>query len=442
MTLDEVRGLKEPRLQEICSHVSDVAGSTPAMALYVPGRIELLGKHTDYAGGVSVTCASSRRMVAIVHTVKDRALLIEDAVTGQAERIGFDDTESPKGWVSYAHAAMRRTLRTAGRPSRGIRIVFSGDIPRAAGMSSSSALLTMCVLGMYLIPEVAASGLVNGPEELSGFLGAVESGAAFGVLRGDEGVGTKGGSQDHTAIVMSLDGVASVFGYHPVQRLVELPWPSDMHLMIGVSGVRAPKRTRALGAYNAASDLATRLGVAWARSHPEDEPLLGAALESDLFEETAMIEIIDSIANGPDDREALWHRFSQFHDECTVVIPDALDAWQSEDWTAFGEAVSRSQEMASEWLGNQIPETNVLARLARESGALAASAFGAGYGGSVWALVPAGQSAAVMERWSTAYTELYPEHAAKAHFFRDRPSAGVRVIGAPPELDALLETSD
>ena len=411
------------------------------MALYVPGRIELLGKHTDYAGGVSVTCASSRRMVAIVHAVKDRALLIEDAVTGQAERIAFDDAESPKGWASYAHAAMRRTLRGAGRPSRGVRIVFSADIPRAAGMSSSSALLTLCVLGMYLIPEVSASGMVDSPEALSGFLGAVESGAAFGGMNGDHGVGTKGGSQDHTAIVMSLDGVASVFGYHPVQRLVEVPWPSDMHLIVGVSGVRAPKRTRALGAYNAAADLAARLGAAWAQTHPQDEPLLGAALESDLFEEAVMMEIIDGIATGPDDREALWQRFSQFHDECTVVIPGALDAWQSEDWTAFGEAVSRSQEMASEWLGNQIPETDALARLAIESGALAASAFGAGYGGSVWALVPAGQSAAVMEQWSKAYTDLYPEHAAKAHFFRDRPSEGVRVIGAPPALDALLGTT-
>ncbi len=50
----------------------------------------------------------------------------------------------------------------------------------------------------------------------------------------------------------------------------------------------------------------------------------------------------------------------------------------------------RSQEAAERWLGNQIPETIALARLARHVGATAASAFGAGFGGSVWALVPGG----------------------------------------------------
>ena len=54
---------------------------------------------------------------------------------------------------------------------------------------------------------------------------------------------------------------------------------------------------------------------------------------------------------------------------------------------AFGDLVDRSQQLAERRLGNQVPETIELARSARELGARAASAFGAGFGGSVWALV-------------------------------------------------------
>ena len=53
----------------------------------------------------------------------------------------------------------------------------------------------------------------------------------------------------------------------------------------------------------------------------------------------------------------------------------------------FGKLVDESQVAAEELLGNQVPETISLAKHARALGAYAASAFGAGFGGSVWALV-------------------------------------------------------
>jgi len=58
------------------------------------------------------------------------------------------------------------------------------------------------------------------------------------------------------------------------------------------------------------------------------------------------------------------------------------------DGAALGGLVDRSQELTTTHLRNQVPETIFLAKAAREEGAIAASAFGAGFGGSVWALVP------------------------------------------------------
>jgi galactokinase len=75
--------------------------------------------------------------------------------------------------------------------------------------------------------------------------------------------------------------------------------------------------------------------------------------------------------------------------------------------------VDQSQQAAEKLLGNQIPETSFLARQARKLGAVAASAFGAGFGGSVWALVPEVEAHAFRARWADAYAKEFPV-AAKA----------------------------
>ena len=87
-------------------------------------------------------------------------------------------------------------------------------------------------------------------------------------------------------------------------------------------------------------------------------------------------------------------------------------------------------------LGNQIEETVALVRLAEKSGAFAASAFGAGFGGAVWAAAPADTAGAVLERWRSAYATRFPARAAGIWSGLMSPSAGMRdsrEIPAPSE---------
>jgi galactokinase len=58
--------------------------------------------------------------------------------------------------------------------------------------------------------------------------------------------------------------------------------------------------------------------------------------------------------------------------------------------------------------------------MARESGAIASSAFGAGFGGSVWAMVPADDTTDFLQRWTDMYRAAYPETGARAAFFVTR----------------------
>ena len=80
---------------------------------------------------------------------------------------------------------------------------------------------------------------------------------------------------------------------------------------------------------------------------------------------------------------------------------EAADAFRAADVSRVTALADASQADAETLLGNQVPETIALARAAREQGAFAACSFGAGFGGSVWALVE-GDAEAFARRWDAA----------------------------------------
>jgi galactokinase len=97
------------------------------------------------------------------------------------------------------------------------------------------------------------------------------------------------------------------------------------------------------------------------------------------------------------------NRFEQFLLESETIIPQAGDALARGDLKSFGSLVDQSQHATEHLLGNQVPETVWLAAEARALGAHAASAFGAGFGGSVWALVDRSDAEHFATRWRQAY---------------------------------------
>jgi galactokinase len=150
--------------------------------------------------------------------------------------------------------------------------------------------------------------------------------------------------------------------------------------------------------------------------------------------------LADSIASAPDaiDRlrsiaaeglpvfgfEPLQQRLEHFLVEDGELLPAAIAALESGALDDLGRVSDESQRAAELLLGNQVPETSALARLARRHGAIAASAFGAGFGGSVWALVPIADATRFADTWRTAYAAEHSRAAAAASFFQTRPAPG------------------
>ncbi|MDN5571353.1 MAG: hypothetical protein L0G22_08900, partial [Propionibacteriaceae bacterium] len=133
-----------------------------------------------------------------------------------------------------------------------------------------------------------------------------------------------------------------------------------------------------------------------------------------------------------EDREAraqnaeLARRVHQFLTESEDLIPRAADALSAGDLAGFGDLVAASQAGADAGLGNQTPETRALVATALDQAAHAASAFGAGYGGSVWALVDRADADGFAEAWLARYRRDFRQHADAASVLVTQPSGSVR----------------
>src|SRR5512135_2845125 len=108
------------------------------MSWFVPGRIEVFGKHTDYAGGRSLLCCVERGFHVVARPRPDRVVRIADAVLGvEASRVlsEAEETIGTESWTAYPSAVVRRIARNFPGDLRGADIAFASDLPRSAGLS-------------------------------------------------------------------------------------------------------------------------------------------------------------------------------------------------------------------------------------------------------------------------------------------------------------------
>lgn len=429
---------KAARIEQLTRDIqsmSDNAGDAlqDTLAFWIPGRIEVLGKHTDYGGGRSLLCAVERGIcvVARPRSVSPQQIwsggpsLVRVVDANSGESIEFDlslNVATVLGhWSNYPITVARRIAANFTGPMLGADIVFASDLPHAAGVSSSSALVVAVFLALSAVnglpqrPEYRDN--IRTPEDLAGYLGCVENGLAFKSLRGLVGVGTFGGSEDQTAILCSRPNSLVQYSFCPIKFERTIVMPLGYTFVLASSGILAEKTGAALDLYNRVSSRLTAGLERWREATGRSDNSMGAAIASSP-DAPEQIRAVLSGTVGPEySAESLIQRFDQFHFETNEIIPAAGDALARGDLRTFGELVSLSQLAAERSLGNQIPETIALASQARQFGAVAASAFGAGFGGSVWALVESASAETFRRTWSDAYAEAFPERAARADFF-------------------------
>jgi len=421
-------GMSESAADEKALTFTDLAHHLPAsrfapMRWFVPGRIEVLGKHTDYAGGRSLLCAAERGFCVAAVPRTDSIVRINDIVRQKTFEIVLSEELEipPLGWTVYPSVVARRLARNFAGAARGADIALASDLPSAAGMSSSSAL----VIAIFAVLSAANRlpqhaeyiASIRSPEDLAGYLGCIENGQSFKSLIGDGGVGTFGGSEDHTAILASQPGHLKQYSFCPVRLERSVQMPEDCIFVVGASGVVADKTGAARERYNSASLGVRSILNIWKAATGLHPPSLAAAATSTPDAPMQIREAIRHATPDPVTRQRLLSRFDHFWLESEFIIPQAADMLARGDVTGLGRLVDQSQAASEELLGNQVPETITLAREARALGALAASAFGAGFGGSVWALVRKNDADNFLLRWQQAYQQSGHQAARDSVFF-------------------------
>ena len=421
---------KAPRFDG-CDRALDAMGAgAERWSIWVPGRIELFGKHTDYAGGRSLLCAVERGFAVRAALRTDNTLRAVDAATGEQcdTRLDSAPMETGVSWAPYVGTVAKRLARNFACARRGVDLAFSSDLPVAAGMSSSSALMIAVFVSLGKSNDLRSAEEFRremfSREELASYLGCIENGETFRSLEGDAGIGTFGGSQDHTAIMCSTAERVVQYSFAPVRREAVYRMPPTHTFVIASSGVVAEKSAGARDAYNRACLLVRHVLQSWNHTTGRKDATLGDAVRSAPDAAQRLRHVAEAAATAEFPAEHLVHRIDQFVLEAFELIPAAGSALARGALDELGPLADRSQRAAREWLGNQIPETIALATLAREVGATAASAFGAGFGGSVWALVPLGSASDFAAAWDARYRQAFPAQAARAAFFATAAGPG------------------
>ncbi len=216
----------------------------------------------------------------------DGIVRVGDIFDGQVIEVD-PATEAPahyRGIQRYVHVVAHRLHVNFPGCALGANIAIASDLPRASGMSSSSALTVGIALAL-----IKRAHLRERPEwqthlrrmhDLAWFLGCVENGLDFPGLPGSAGVGTHGGSQDHTAIIACQTDHVSLYRFVPVTPLDDTRMPADWTFVVASSGIQADKADSVKDRYNRASNGVRALHAIWNRESGEPAQSLAAALAS------------------------------------------------------------------------------------------------------------------------------------------------------------------
>jgi len=120
-------------------------GYGPDLIAQAPGRVNLIGEHTDYNDGFVLPCAINYYTVVCAAARADTQVRVVAADYGDAID-EFDvsdtlqtDTDPNRGWVNYVRG-MLQAAKMRGYPIAGLDLVIAGDVPQGAGLSSSASL--------------------------------------------------------------------------------------------------------------------------------------------------------------------------------------------------------------------------------------------------------------------------------------------------------------
>ncbi len=341
-TMWPVEHVPAPDLTDVVATAfAEAFGRAPATIGRAPGRVNLIGEHTDYNGGLCLPIALPHAAYAAVGARGDGVLRVVSGQTGSWEGSLTDLHALASGPASYVLGTLW-ALREAGVPVDGLDLYVDSQVPMGSGLSSSAALI--CAVAT----AVAAARLT--PEQL----------VATSIQAETEGVGAPTGGLDQTVSVLGRRGQAVLldFGVGRDRVSRQVPWQPEsagLGLLVVDTGVRHSHADGGYGNRRTESEAAAAaLGVT----------SLGDAVEFDSLPDPLL-------------RRRARHVVTEIQRVRRVV--EALDAG---DWTSVGAAFTQSHVSLRDDFEVSCPELDAVVEVALGGGAIGARMTGGGFGGS------------------------------------------------------------
>lgn len=361
---------------ELKEKFASVFGPAPARVFAAPGRVNLIGEHTDYNGGHVFPCALSFNTYAVAAPRADGHIRLSSLnfekwppVQADLHHIAYDKTQ---GWANYPLGVVW-ALQQRGHKLQGFDILFWGDVPRGAGLSSSASIELATATALN-----ALFGLAIPPVEL----------AQIGQQAENQFVGMNCGIMDQFASAMGkanqailLDCNTLHYEYAPLDLngvSILLCNTNKPHNLI-----QSKYNERRAQSEQALHDLQTQLPIR----------ALGELTEAQFDQYASLIQ-------DPVCRRRAKH--AVYENQRTLR---AVQRLKEHDLQAFGQLMNASHISLRDDYEVTGPELDAMAEAAwQQPGVLGARMTGGGFGGCVVALVEDAQAEAFQQHTAQLYT--------------------------------------
>ena len=389
-------GIDPSLVERATARFTEQFGGDPAPAVAVaPGRVNLIGEHTDYNDGFVLPMAIGRAAVVVFRPRDDRTLRGHSVAFGETRSLDLDELCAPGGddWLSYV-AGVAWAFESEDLPVRGLDVVVDGDVPIGAGLSSSAALELATARAL-----AAAGELEWDPVRM----------ARLGQKAENQYVGMNCGIMDQFASAVSQAGHALLLDCRSLETR-PVPVPEGAAVVVMDTGAR---RSLAGSAYNDRRAACERVVAHLADARPGGDRAAGR----------------HSAASRAGQGRPRRHSTSSEPATWSRRTPGRLkmaEALQAGDLPTAGQLMNDSHYSLRDLYEVSCEELDLITEIAREQpSCYGARMTGAGFGGCAVALVRADAADAFCETVLAAYKAKIDLPAA---LFACRPVAGARLL--------------